>query len=358
VSSDAVLVTGACGLVGAATVRQVIADGRRVVASDIDTAATRKIAAALPAEADMHYADLTDVDAVAGLVETVDPVAIIHLAAMIPPLIYTRREAAYKVNVGGTAALLAAAQRQAIPPRFVLASSVAVYGGRNPHRTNDLLTVATPVNPADIYGAQKVGAEKLVRAADLDSVILRLGGILTVEPNVQSGLDLIYLERLLPADGRVQTVDVRDVARAFIAATTADCVGETLLIGGDDTTHRHRQGDVGASMAAALGLVNGLPPGLNGDPNSDADWYNTDWMDTDRAQEILYFQHHSWIDMLAEVSQRAGWKRGLLRLVSPLVREALKRRSAYRGSGRRYADPWGAISAKWGDPAPTSQEGP
>jgi D-erythronate 2-dehydrogenase len=356
VPSDAVLVTGACGLVGAATVRQVVTDGRHVVAVDLDTAATRKVAATLPAEADIRYADLTDGHAVAGLINAVDPVAIIHLAALIPPLIYTRRDVAHTVNVGATAALLAAAQRQPIPPRFVLASSVAVYGARNPYRTNDLLTADTPVNPADIYGAHKVEAEKLVQAAELRWVILRLGGILTVEPNVQSSLDNIYLERLLPADGRVQTVDVRDVARAFVAATTADCVGETLLIGGDDTTHRHRQGDVGASMAAAMGLVNGFPPGLQGDPNSDTDWYNTDWMDTNRAEEVLHFQQHSWPDMLAEVTRKTGWKRGLMRLVAPLVRVMLDRRSAYHGSGRTYADPWDGIATKWGDPAPTSQE--
>ncbi len=69
---------------------------------------------------------------------------------------------------------------------------------------------------------------------------------------------------MLPTDGRIQTVDVRDVASAFAAATTADALGETLLIGGDDATHRLLQGDVAPAMAAALGLVGGLPTGLKG----------------------------------------------------------------------------------------------
>ena len=48
----------------------------------------------------------------------------------------------------------------------------------------DVLTADTPVNPADVYGAHKAAAEKLVRASSLDWVILRLGGVLTVDPAV------------------------------------------------------------------------------------------------------------------------------------------------------------------------------
>ena len=40
--SDAVLVTGAFGLVGSATVKQLAAAGRHVVATDLDTPATQK----------------------------------------------------------------------------------------------------------------------------------------------------------------------------------------------------------------------------------------------------------------------------------------------------------------------------
>jgi nucleoside-diphosphate-sugar epimerase len=57
-------------------------------------------------------------------------------------------------------------------------------------------------------------------------------------------------------------------------------------------------GDVAPAMAAAMGLVGGMPTGLKGDPDSDDDWFNTDWMDTTRAQEVLGYQHHSWPDRL------------------------------------------------------------
>ena len=45
--SDAVLVTGAFGLVGTATVRHLARLGRRVVATDLDTRANRDAAALL-----------------------------------------------------------------------------------------------------------------------------------------------------------------------------------------------------------------------------------------------------------------------------------------------------------------------
>ncbi len=349
--TDAVLVTGAFGLVGSSTVKRLAADGRRVIATDLDIPANRKAAAKLPSGVEVLYADLTDAGEVDALIAGVAPSAIIHLAAIIPPFIYMRKALAEKVNVGATAALLAAAAKQPQPPRFVQASSIAVYGARNPHTHPDVLTADTPVNPADVYGAHKAAAEQLVRASSLDWVILRLGGVLTVDPGAYMKLDNLYFEGLLPVDGRLQTVDVRDVARAFAAATTADAVGETLLIGGDDT-HRLIQGDVAPAMAAAMGLVGGLPTGLKGNPNRDEDWFNTDWMDTTRAQELLRHQHHSWPDMLIETANKAGVRRHLLRVAAPLTREIFTRRAAYYGRTEPFADPWGAIAAKWADPRP------
>ena len=346
-----VLVTGAFGLVGSAVVRKLASDARAVVATDLDTPANRKAAGGLPSGATAQFADLTDPEAVDDLVATVSPSAIIHLAAVIPPFIYTRRDIARRVNVDATAALLAAAQKQANPPRFIQASSIGVYGSRNPYRFTDLLTAETPVNPADVYGQHKVEAETLVRASTLDWVILRLGGVLSVDLGSYLKLDNAYFESLLPIDNRVQTVDVRDVATAFAAATTADVLGETLLIGGDDS-HRHVYGDVAPSFAAALGLVDGLPVGLKGNPDDDEGWFNTDWMDTARAQEALGYQHHSWSDMLIEASEMMGWKRGLLRGVSPLARAITTRRAAYYRSAQTYADPWTAIAEKWADPRP------
>ena len=133
--SDAVLVTGAFGLVGRACVEHLAALGRRVVATDLDTPANRKAAAGLPAGVAVQRADLTDPEQVSQLVSAVEPAAIIHLAAVIPPLCYANPAVARRVNVEATANLTKSAAAQSSPPRFVLASSIAVYGPATPATT-------------------------------------------------------------------------------------------------------------------------------------------------------------------------------------------------------------------------------
>ncbi|BBX15583.1 oxidoreductase [Mycolicibacterium duvalii] len=349
-----VLVTGGFGLVGSATVRRLSELGRHVVVADLGSPANRKAAEQLPAGVSVTWVDLTDENQTARLVADTAPEAIIHLAAIIPPAIYKNRALARRVNVEATATLVRIAESQPTPPRFVHASSNAVYGARNPHRSTGPVTAETPMRHSDLYSAHKAEAESIVRASALEWVVLRLGGVLTVDPKAMAlNLDALYFESTLPTDGRLHTVDVRDVAWAFAAATTADVAREILLIAGDDS-HRVLQGDVGPALAGSRGLKGGLPKGRQGDPDSDDDWFVTDWMDTARAQEALGFQHHSWPDMLAEAHRRAGPSKYVLPLLAPLVKAILTRRSAYWKQPGRYADPWGAIRRGLGDPAPDS----
>jgi len=207
----------------------------------------------------------------------------------------------------------------------------------------------TPPRPTELYGQHKLESEAYVRASSLPWIVLRLGGVMSTDLSaLPFTMDALYFESALPTDNRIHMVDVRDVASAFAAATVADAVGEILLIAGDET-HRMRQGDVGAALAAARGMPGVLPAGRPGDPDSDDDWFITDWMDTTRAQELLKFQHHSWPDMLDEIRVQTGWKRHPSRLIAPLARAFVKRQGAYRGAPGRYADPWGALSARLGD---------
>jgi nucleoside-diphosphate-sugar epimerase len=300
---------------------------------------------------EVRWADLTSPAEVEALLTAVEPTAIIHLAAVIPPFCYARPGLARAVNVDATASLVKAASAMPVPPRFVQASSVAVYGARNPHGDEGLLTTSTPLRPNDLYGADKVMAEHCATASDLDWVVLRLGGVLTAEPRWTIDWGLILFEAVLPSDGRIQTVDVRDVAHAFCAATVTDYVREIFLIGGDNT-HRVTQASVGSESAAAMGLAGGLPAGRRGDPHDDQAWFATDWMDTDYAQKVLAYRRHSLPAMHAETREEVGWRRRPLRLLAPALRWYLKRRSPYREFPGGHADPWGAISACWGDPCP------
>ncbi|OBG38005.1 oxidoreductase [Mycobacterium alsense] len=356
--SDEVLVTGAFGLVGSATVKRLGADGRRVIATGRDRPANRKAAQRLPAGVDIRWADLTNFTDVERVVSEVAPAVIVHLAALIPPTTYRDAAFARRVNVDATAALVRCAEALPNPPRFVHASSSSVYGAPNPHRFSGLCGPDTPLRPCELYGQHKLEAEETVRSSRLDWVILRLGGVLTVDPSEENyDPDILFFGTILPTDGRVHTVDVRDVARAFAAATSADVAGETLLVAGDES-HLLTQRDTTEGPGDARGLT-GLVDAMcarPGNPDSDDGWFLNCWMDVTRAQEALAFQHHSWPEMLAEMREIAGWKRHATRLAAPFVRAFIKRHCAYRNVPGEYATPWEALRMRYGEPGLTAAD--
>ena len=104
VARDSVLVTGAYGLVGRPVVERLVADGFKVTAT-----AHHAVKPALPAAVDVRSVDLTKPDQVNALVAEVSPSAIVHLAAVIPPMCYANRALARAVNVDATATLVRAA---------------------------------------------------------------------------------------------------------------------------------------------------------------------------------------------------------------------------------------------------------
>ncbi len=346
-----VVVTGAFGNVGRYTLLRLRESGRAFVATDLRTPAAEKVRRTLGlADSEVDWVDLTDASAVEALVARHRPTAVIHLAAVIPPLAYARPEVAQAVNVDGTRNLVAAAEAFGGSCRFVQASSIAVHGSRNPYTTSEL-TAETELRPCEVYGAGKAAAERIVTGSSLEWAILRLGAVMFPEVDLGMDPDTVFLEAILPSDGRVQTVDVRDVAWALAAATTAECVGETLLIGGDHDTNRMTQGDLSNSLSSAIGLRGALPPGAPGDAGDDDGWFTVDWMDTRRAQELLDFQHHTWPETLASIRANAGRKRHLLPLVVPAARVALTLRSPRRGTRSAYTHPWREVAGRWGQSA-------
>jgi len=350
-----VLVTGAAGNVGRFVLRELATRGYDVIATDVQfkpkRARARKMSAIAspPALVEFHPADLTHEDAIATLLRQTRPQAIIHLAAIIPPYTYVNSTLSHRVNVDATRNLVRAAERMSLRPYFLQTSSMAVYGARNPHRHHGLLNELTPPSPTELYGAQKLAAEQVVRSSDLEWSILRLGGVLTPEISLSGDAGLVAMEASLPLDGRIQTVAVEDVAVAFERSVALRPVGQTFVIGGDES-HRLFQQEVGHGIAAAMGLRDVLPAGRQGNPEIDRDWFITDWLDTGKSQQFLRYQSRTFEDVLTEIRRRVAWRRWVLRMASPIARRQLARSAPYASTTEGFAEPWSVIASRWGWP--------
>lgn len=348
---ERILVTGAFGTVGSAVVEELVSLDWQVIASDRHGRAHGRAAEHYEHSdiVGVHWCDLTDPDDVVHLVEHTRPDAVVHLAALIPPECYQDPHAAHEVNVDGTRHLVRACEAAEAPPRLVQASSMTVYGPRNPHAGLGLLTPQTPTRPRDAYGRQRVLAEDEVRNSSLDWVILRLGGVVGPRMGTGRGLGALHFTSLLPGDGNMHTVDVRDVARAFAEAALRDVVNEVLLIAGDDT-HRRKQADV-QQLLEVMGLSDAPLDSRPGDPNDDDCWFASDWMDTTASQAALEYQQVTWDDLLADAAEAAGIKRHARRLAAPFLHALLSRRVHHTESENGYADVWAAIEEEWGPEA-------
>ncbi|MGV0069220.1 NAD-dependent epimerase/dehydratase family protein [Mycobacterium colombiense] len=358
---DTVLVTGAFGQVGKRCTQILLERGRTVVAMDLrndNTVATEKELAAggYPGTLIPAYTDLLDADAVSELVATHAPEAVVHLAAVVSPLSYRNPGLARRVNVGGTENLLAACSALPRPPLFLMASSAAVYGSRNPYRQPERITPATPVNPIDQYGQDKVLAEAAIRGSGLPYALFRLGGVISPDTNSTVNGDSLLLMRSMPGDNRMHAVDARDVALAFANGVDrgATISGKVVLIGGNES-YVLTQRALEDSLMEAFGLGPlGPSASLPGDPGDDRGWSFTGWYDTTEAQALLDFQEHDWSQTLEWLAESQGRLRLLLRVLGPVLRPALRavlmvlRRLEGRGP---YADPWSLIEKKYGTAA-------
>jgi nucleoside-diphosphate-sugar epimerase len=363
-SAGTILITGAFGQVGRRCAQILLDRGRAVVATDLRTDKTLAAAAELSqggGQVIEAYIDLLDADAVGDLVATHRPEAIIHLAAVISPPSYRNPALARRVNVGGTENLLAAAGRLPDPPLFLMASSAAVYGSRNPYRHPERITPDTPVSPIDQYGEDKVLAEAAIRASGLPYAMFRLGGV--ISPDTQAGIsgDHLTLMRSIPGDNRIHTVDARDVALAFANAVDrkATIDGKVLLIGGNES-YVMLQRDLEDDLMTAAGLGRlGPSASLPGDPGDDRGWSFTGWFDTTEAQALLDFQEHDWHQTTAWIAESQGRMRIILCALGPILRPVLRallklqRRAEGRGP---YADPWALIEKKYGPAALAASE--
>lgn len=184
-----IVVTGAAGFVGSALLAA-LGGAHHIVAID------RIAGPALP-DGRWLTGDIGDPALIAdAFAEPCD--ALVHLATMPGGAAEADPESAWRINVEGSRALIAAAARHRNRPRILFASSIAVFGNSLP----DVVDDATPVAPMLHYGAHKALLEEwiatLSRRGAIDGLSLRLPGIVA-RPQGVSGMTSAYMSDLFHA---------------------------------------------------------------------------------------------------------------------------------------------------------------
>ncbi len=311
-----VLVTGAFGNIGTATLHELLAQGHTVRAFDRPAPATRRTAAQYGGAVEVLWGDIRRPDDVARAVDGQE--AVVHLAFVLPPQSERSPDLARAANVNGSQHLIAALQGQKNPVRLLFASSYSVHG--DTRGLTGLLTPESPLQALNHYNEHKIAVEEMVRASGLTWCILRFGSVLPPEP--VGRLDPVIFD--LPPDARQEYLHPRDAALAI--ANCLPCAaawGRIWMIGGGPACQVY-YGEMINRTLEALGLGR-----LPAEAFSPVARQGGGWMDTRESQRLLQYQRYTFSDYLAQLAFRKRWQRPMLRLLSPLARRYIVRQSPY-----------------------------
>uniref|UniRef100_A0A3Q4NBJ4 Methionine adenosyltransferase 2 subunit beta n=1 Tax=Neolamprologus brichardi TaxID=32507 RepID=A0A3Q4NBJ4_NEOBR len=178
VGAPRVLVTGATGLLGRAVCREFHSAGWTVTGTGYRRARLRLL-----------RCDLTDEDAVRGLLHEYKPDVIVHCAAERRPDVMERHtEAAVNLNVHATSTL--AKEAATCGALFLYISTDYVFDGRNPPYGED-----DSPNPLNVYGRSKLEGEREALRHCPGAVVLRVPVLFgEVESVTESVVTSLYLK--------------------------------------------------------------------------------------------------------------------------------------------------------------------
>lgn len=164
-----VLVTGGAGYIGSVTAHVLKRRGYGVVIVDDLSRGYEHNVRGLP----FHKLNLSETDALAGLLSRESVDAVIHFAAHSMVGESTRKPELYFLNNAGGSASLLSAMIEANVKRLVFSSTAAVYG------TPKIVPIPEdlPFDPVNPYGESKVMVEKMLKwmdsCSELRSIALR-----------------------------------------------------------------------------------------------------------------------------------------------------------------------------------------
>ena len=210
-----VLVTGGAGSMGKLVCGRLAKNGHSVRAFDLASANFE----GLPETVLALPGDLTSAADVAAAVKGAD--AVIHLAAILPPVADQRIELARSVNVDGTQIIVDAVTTHAPGARLVFSSSVSVYGVTDGDAE---ITVGQPYGPDDNYAKTKAESEQIVVNSGLNFCVLRISGV-SIPVFQEPPAEWPFLP-----DQRIEFVHRDDAVTAIVAGATAKLDNSTRII--------------------------------------------------------------------------------------------------------------------------------
>jgi nucleoside-diphosphate-sugar epimerase len=287
--SGPILITGGAGSVGRRLVTRCRAGGQAVRVFDLPVCDFSGLEGEDGIE--VVRGDITDVTTVERAVQGVS--AVLHLAALLPPVSERNRDRTFAINVQGTANILHAMERGARDAVLVFSSSVSTYG--NTTADPPPVRVEHSQTAIDIYADSKIAGEALLHQAPVDVVILRIAGI-TV-PELQEPPAVWPFT----ADQRLEMVHRDDVVTALYQALVTPAVrGKILNIAGGptwQTTGRQYVADQYDILGVPLDMAVFRSPDQPG-------W--VDWYDTEESQRLLSYQQHAYSSYLETLRQEVA----------------------------------------------------
>lgn len=266
-----VVVTGAAGFVGralAARLRRERALGGRTLGlvTLLDLVQTESVDDPSSRQIDGSIADPSVV--ARAFDRPVD--AVIHLASVPGGTAEQQPVLAREVNLTGTLHLLDACAAQVEAggpvPRFVFASTIAVFGAPLPAQVDD----TTPTRPVMSYGAHKLMGEiavaDLTRRGGCDGVSLRLPGVLARPPARTGQLSAFLSDLMRDPAARRDVVCPMSASATTWAASTPNTVDNLLHAASVDTAGlaKHRAMTLPALRFSMTELLDALA-GVHGE---------------------------------------------------------------------------------------------
>jgi UDP-glucuronate 4-epimerase len=245
VRDERFLITGALGCIGAWSCAQLVREHVPVTLYDLGTNMERLELIMSPDELErltLLHGDVTDLDHLERTIGENGSTHVIHLAALLVPLVKADPTRGAAVNVVGTTNVFEAAKRQGVRG-IAYASSAAVYGPGSGPRIEDA------GQPTTLYGVFKLANEGTAQVYFEDEGVGSVGlrPYVVYGPGRDQGLTAdptLAMEAAARGKGyemrwggRCQLQYAADAARIFIAAARAEHQGAAVFNLGGPSSH-------------------------------------------------------------------------------------------------------------------------